>query len=573
MSKNKKIFTFLLSVMMFVGIFAGIGYEIEVKAATDITTVYFNNSVCRWSEVYAYVWSDDISAEVISGEKVTEDTYSFNVPVRYTKILFKNTSGISSWDKQTADAYIPAASGYIFVPDNASNHTEGNWRLYSYEGDNTGTVTKYFNNTKTNWSEVYAYVWSENISAEVISGTKVSEKIYSFNIPVKYTKVLFKNTSGTNSWDKQTADTYIPIEMLNCYMPYSSNNKTDGYWYVYADDTDELDANWSYVIIGDTIRLDDYIGTGTEVTVKDYYYIHDVKYKTVFPSSTDYNGPFLGNDKITKVVFNGTGMLTDDTVPCLFYRCSSLKTVVGFDGNFTNMNETFRYCSSLDCPITIPASVVTAKYTFYECRELSTMPKLLANSQLQIAEFMFYYCMNMEVKSLSLPQNLQCMDRMFYNCKKLTAKDIIIPDSVTEADYAFGTCEGLTVLPTINRTSKLEIATGMFNYCTNATSGNLYLPATIKSAAYMFNNCSMLGHYSGTGFYLHSYADATTAAMTNIFNRVGYYVHTGAECGYGYKDCTVYVENASSTTDSQYIAMSQYVNTSYMTIYLGTEGK
>lgn len=571
MSKNKRIFTFFLSVMLFLGVFAGSGFEIEAKASTEVTIVYFNNYVCRWSEVYAYVWGDDVSAALISGTKVTEDTYQFNIPVQYTKILFKNTSGINSWDKQTADTYMPAVSGYIFIPDNALNRTEGNWILYSE--DNTDIVTKYFNNTRTGWSEVYAYVWSDDISAEVLSGTRISENIYSFNIPVKYTKILFKNTPGTNYWDKQTADTYMPIEMLNAYMPDSGDNKTTGFWYVYCDDTKELTDNWSYVINGDTIRLDDYIGTDTEVTVKDYYYIHDVKYKTVFPSSADYHGPFVGNDKITKVTFYGTEMLTDESVPCLFYRCSSLKTVVGFGGKFTNMNETFRYCSALDCPITIPSSVITAKYAFYECCELSTMPKLLENSQLQVADFMFYYCMKMEVKSLSLPKNLNIMNRMFYNCKKLTAKDIVIPDSVTEASYAFGTCEGLTVLPTINKTSQLKIATGMFNYCTSASSGNLYLPATITSAAYMFNNCSMLGHYSGTGFYLHSYADATSAFMTNIFEKVGYYVHTGAEGAYGYKDCIVYVENASSTTDAQYTAMSAYVNTSYMTIQLGSERK
>ncbi len=570
MRKNRNIFAIFLSVALFVGMFAGIGFEIEAEASTGVTTIYFDNSVCGWSEVYAYVWGEDISAALISGTKAA-DTYEFNIPEQYTKILFKNTSGINSWDKQTADTDMPAVSGYIFIPDSALNQTGGSWRLYSDNVEKPANEAKYFNNSRTGWSEVYAYVWGDDISAEVIAGTKISETIYRFNIPSQYTKILFKNTPGTNTWDRQTADTYIPAEMLNAYMPNSGDNKTDGFWYVYLDDTEELTANWSYAISGNTICLNDYIGTDTEVTVNDYYYINNVKYKTEFPSSADYHGPFVDNYKITKVTFNGTGMLTDDTVPCLFYRCSSLKTVIGFGGNFTNMNETFRYCSALDCPITIPSSVTTARYTFYECRILSTMPELSANSQLQVADFMFYYCMNMEVNSLTLPKNLKNMNRMFYNCKKLTAKNIVIPDSVTEADYAFGTCEGLTVLPTINKTSKLKIATGMFNYCTNATSGNLYLPATVTNAAYMFNNCSMLGHYTGTGFYLHSYIDATTAGMTGIFNNVGYYVHTGAAGAYGYKDCIVYVENASSTTDAQYTAMAAYVNPSYMTIQPGSE--
>ena len=40
---------------------------------------------------------------------------------------------------------------------------------------------------------------------------------------------------------------------------------------------------------------------------------------------------------------------------------------------------------------------------------------------------------------------------------------------------------------------------------------------------------------------------------------------------YGYKDCIVYVENASSTTDAQYTAMAAFVNPSDMTIQLGSE--
>lgn len=570
MRKNRNIFAIFLSVVLFVGMFAGIGFEIEAEASTGVTTIYFDNSVCGWSEVYAYVWGEDISAALISGTKAA-DTYEFSIPEQYTKILFKNTSGINSWDKQTADTDMPAVSGYIFIPDSALNQTGGSWRIYSDNVEKPANEAKYFNNSRTGWSEVYAYVWGDDISAEVIAGTKVSENIYKFNIPSQYTKILFKNTPGTNIWDRQTADTYIPAEMQNAYMPNSGDNKTDGFWYVYLDDTEELTANWSYAISGNTICLNDYIGTDTEVTVNDYYYINNVKYKTEFPSSAGYRGPFIGNQDITKVTFNGTGMLTDNSVPYLFYQCRALTTVVGFGGNFTNMNNTFRYCSVLDCPITIPASVTSAEYAFYECYKLSTMPGLPSDSQLQTANSMFYFCMELQADSISLPENLTSMNTMFYYCKKLNAADIIIPDSVTEASYAFGTCESLRVLPVIRKTSGLKKTTGMFSGCINAVSGNLYLPVTVTEASYMFNNCSMLGHYTGTGFYLHSYIDATTAGMTGIFNKVGYYVHTGAAGAYGYKDCIVYVENASSTTDAQYTAMAAYVNPSYMTIQLGSE--
>ena len=109
----------------------------------------------------------------------------------------------------------------------------------------------------------------------------------------------------------------------------------------------------------------------------------------------------------------------------------------------------------------------------------------------------------------------------------------------------------------------------MFYECIKATTGNLYLPATVTEASYMFRNCAMLGHYSGTGFYLHSYIDATSASMEGIFKNVGYAAHTGEE---GAKDCIVYVENASSANDAQYTAMAAYVDPSYMTIRPGSGG-
>lgn len=579
MKKRKKILVFLLCWAMVLGLFAGIGLETQATKASDVTTVYFDNSVSGWSQVYAYVWSSSVSARVISGTEVAANVYKFSIPTQYTKLLFKNTSGTSSWDQQTSDLDMPTSDGYIFIPSSSANKTGGSWNSYSTVTETptlTPTIsptvtTVYYNNAVTKWNTVYAYVWTQGnntVTPTVLSGNLAGGNIYMFKVESKYKNVLFKNTAGMDSWDQQTADTYVPTNTANYYMPYSAANKTDGYWYECTDDTQELTENWSYTLNGTTISLNDYIGSSTEVTVEDYYYINGTKYTTVFPSSASYHGPFVGNSEITKVTFNGTGMLTDDSVPSLFESCKSLTTVVGFGGNFTNMDNTFRACSALNCQLTIPASVTTAQNAFYECKALTTMPTLSGNSKLQAANSMFYYCMQMEVSSLSLPNNLTNMNRMFYNCKKLTAKDIVIPDSVTDASYAFGTCEGLTVLPTINKSSKLIYAAGMFNYCTNAASGNLYLPSTTVNAAYMFNNCKMLGHYTGSGFYLHSYIDAASAAMTAIFNNVGYNVHTGASGAYGYKDCIVYVENASSITDAQYTAMAAYVNTSYMSIML-----
>lgn len=96
--------------------------------------------------------------------------------------------------------------------------------------------TFYFDNTAAKWSNVYAYVWDDN-GKTVVQGNLIdaSNQIYKFKVTGPYSKVIFKNTDGTTSWNIQTTDLVIPTTEKNCYKPNTAANKSSGYWYAYTE--------------------------------------------------------------------------------------------------------------------------------------------------------------------------------------------------------------------------------------------------------------------------------------------------------------------------------------------------
>lgn len=91
----------------------------------------------------------------------------------------------------------------------------------------------YFDNTNAKWSNVYAYVWADGVTAKVLDTTKIADAIYKVSVPSKYTKIIFKNTNS--GWDKQTNDLLVPTNTNNCWKPDGSSNKASGSWYAYRE--------------------------------------------------------------------------------------------------------------------------------------------------------------------------------------------------------------------------------------------------------------------------------------------------------------------------------------------------
>ena len=88
----------------------------------------------------------------------------------------------------------------------AGNELKGKVAKETATTDEKSTMVKfYYDNSKTNWSEVYAYVWGGDTTTTV-KGTVTENNIYTFSVSSDYQNVLFKNTAGTDNWDQQTAD-------------------------------------------------------------------------------------------------------------------------------------------------------------------------------------------------------------------------------------------------------------------------------------------------------------------------------------------------------------------------------
>lgn len=121
--------------------FKALGNTFEVDNGSPMT-IYYNNSLTKWSEVYAYVFSDTLQAMTVKGTKVagTDNIYKFTVSDARTGVLFKNTEGIYIWDKKTADATLSKNSQNCFTPYSGDNKTSGTWVAFS-EATPTPTVT------------------------------------------------------------------------------------------------------------------------------------------------------------------------------------------------------------------------------------------------------------------------------------------------------------------------------------------------------------------------------------------------------------------------------------------------
>lgn len=307
---------------------------------------------------------------------------------------------------------------------------------------------------------------------------------------LKDKKKLAANLMNTD--DKLDADDLM--QMINMYLgkiekTLVTNPPRSAIYPNTQNDKEYLNANWEYSIDGyDYVVLKKYIGSDVDVTIKEYYNMDGIQYKTRMGETTVYNpvfeteayGPFVDNKSINTITFESTNILEGD-ISCLFYQCTNLKRVIGFGGNITKMDNAFTRCTSL--------------------------------------------------------LNEQEKDSTNY----VEGAEINIPDSVENLDYAFMECSSMTYLPGINRGSKLTTAKSAFYQCTGATSGTIYLTETVTDISEMFSNCRMLGNYTGTGFVVYSYLNTDLITFYNTFNYCGVEPYGGS--AYGTKEYEIIVKN------------------------------
>lgn len=73
----------------------------------------------------------------------------------------------------------------------------------------------YFNNSVSDWSNVYAYVWGSGLTTKAIKGTKVADNIYKMEIPESYSNILLRirleQVAGIN---KQRVQQFLQMERI-----------------------------------------------------------------------------------------------------------------------------------------------------------------------------------------------------------------------------------------------------------------------------------------------------------------------------------------------------------------------
>ena len=260
----------------------------EEEPVTSMMTVYFQNT-SGWDAPYAYYWSEaNKSMTSWPGTAMTlvEGTlYSIQIPADAENIIFSNNGASQSSD--------------LAIPGDNHLYNNGTWSEYAPDAPTSNTI--YFDNSMYNWSDVRAHYWNSDTNTEWpgLAMTLVEGSIYSIEVPLDYTGILFNN--GGNG--KQTDNATIP---------------GDGYLYSFG--------TWIEYEPGDdttyTVFFDNSVSKFT--TPKAHYWSNDsmTKAETTWPGTamtkvTDTLYSIEIPLGISNIIFNdnGANQTTDLVVP------------------------------------------------------------------------------------------------------------------------------------------------------------------------------------------------------------------------------------------------------------------
>lgn len=222
-------------------------------------------------------------------------------------------------------------------------------------------------------------------------------------------------------------------------------------------------ANWNYTLdnTNNTITLNYYIGSDTDVIVYSNYKIGKTLYKTKIASNTELkrsNYMFANKFNVKSIKF-GENIVTSNTtgMACMFYNCNSLADldISKLDtSNVTSMYRMFYYCSSLKTIDLrgLNTSKVTNMYgTFESCLALTSLLGGFDTSKVTTMQYMFYKCQSIPVLDLSYfdTANVTTMCYMFENCRSLI--DVNVSSFNTLNVREFGSMfEGCSKLQTLD---------------------------------------------------------------------------------------------------------------------------
>ncbi len=216
---------------------------VPTVAPNTVTVYYYKASMTNLAYIHYKVsdgaWTVAPGAKMEKTGDVSGYTWKYTIDLG-TKdsaiVCFNNGSG--SWDSNGGKNYTVYAGNYGVNDGKVTKLTVGPTTEPTQAPEKW---TLYYDNSLTKWTEVYAYTFTYKYGSpvfETVTGVKVTDNVYKYEVSSDYDYVLFKNLDGTTAWDKQTADQLIPTDGSNMFVPYTGANKTDGTWKTYVGPTD-----------------------------------------------------------------------------------------------------------------------------------------------------------------------------------------------------------------------------------------------------------------------------------------------------------------------------------------------
>lgn len=204
------------------------------QATTTARTIYFDNTVSNWSNVYAHIWyKDGSSSEATSwpGNKmdsVAGNIYSITInDPNINYIIFNNNS-----DKQTGDVPIPTDGKDLFTWDGTTATYMGTWSVYSGGGSTSTLTVKISGPVLTEDNKVGTVKYCAVFKADGKSETSVTMDSqgsgkYTCTIPDGYTKVDIQRRSASDNklWNEKTG---LALPSGDC--TYTINSWFSGSW-------------------------------------------------------------------------------------------------------------------------------------------------------------------------------------------------------------------------------------------------------------------------------------------------------------------------------------------------------
>lgn len=229
-------------------------------------TVYYDNSQSNWEHVHCYAYANDQihkvdwPGEVIS--EISDNLYEITLLEGYKYLVFNDGNGGVKRVNQTED--LTAEDGMTYK---------------------LTTNTIYFDNSQSNWSEVYYYAFTEDETPKKAwPGEKIpsvnSAGLYEVTLMEGYTKVVFNNNPETGIVGVNQTGNLI-VEDGKIYTLNGGANNQNGYT-IYFDNTNNWGAVYAYIWKDNSNLIAEW--PGNNISEKDgLYMVHvdDASYDNI----------------------------------------------------------------------------------------------------------------------------------------------------------------------------------------------------------------------------------------------------------------------------------------------------